>query len=137
MSTDWGLVRAMMESAITACERLEALGISEEHRGAVLQVNGQTVSVFDVLTSAWTYPEALRYQIIRQLHEAGADQPYVPETARVLVGVAQACAELIGAGTPAPAEQACREMARWYGEHALPLVEQAVRANRPGDEAGP
>ncbi len=119
-----------MESAIAACERLEALGLREEDRAAVARVGDQSVSVFDVLTSSWTYPEALRYRIIRQRHEAGADQPYVPETARVLVNVAQACAELIGAGTAAPADQECRTMVRWYGEHALPLIEQAVRADR-------
>ncbi len=133
MGTDWALFRSMMESAIAACERLEALGLREEDRGAIAQVDGQPISVFDVLTSSWTYPEALRYRIIRQRHEAGTDQPYVPETARVLVNVAQACAELIGAGAIAPADQECRAMARWYGEHALPLIERAVQADRQGE----
>jgi hypothetical protein len=105
MSTDWKLIRTMMESAMAACERFEALGLRESDRGAVERVDGQTVSVFDALTSAWTYPEMLRYQIIRQRHEAGADQPHVPETARILVNTAMACAELIGAGAVAPADQ--------------------------------
>lgn len=130
MSTDWTLVRTMMNSAIEACERLEVLGIREEDRSAVAQVNGQTVSVSDVVTSAWTYPERVRHEIIRQRRDAGADQPYVPETARILVNMAQACAELIGGGKSPPADRECRAMARWYGEHALPLVEQALRDDR-------
>lgn len=127
MATDWALIRLMMESAIASCERLEALGLTEDDRAAIGDVNGQAASVFDVLTSAWTYPEALRYQIIHERHAAGVDQAYVPEAARVLVNVAQACAELIGTGKVAPADQQCRAMARWYGEHALPLVEKAVQ----------
>ena len=130
VSTDWSLIRAMMESAINACERLEALGLREGHREAAVLVNGQAVSVSDILTSAWTYPETLRYRIIRQRHEAGLDQPYVPETARVLVNVAQACAELIGAGTIDPVDQGCHRMVRWYDDHALPLIEQAIQVNQ-------
>lgn len=115
-----------MASAIDACERLEGLGLSEGDREAVTTTDGQRVSVFDILTSTWIYPESLRYRIIRQRHEIGADLPYVPETARVVVNVAQACAELIGSGSPAPVDDMCRKMVRWYREHAVPLVEQAV-----------
>jgi len=128
MSTDWELVRSMMASAIDACERLETLGVNEHDRATTVEINGQIVSVFDIMTSAWTYPESLAYQIVRHRHEAGTDQPYVPETARILANVAGACAELIGAGRSAPLERECRAMVRWYDEHALPGVELAVRA---------
>jgi hypothetical protein len=127
MSTDWQLVRAMMESAISACERFEAAGITPGDRERLGEANGRSASVFDALTSAWNYPETLRYRIIRQRHAAGADQPYVPEAARILVHVAQACAELIGAGKLPQVEAECRDMVRWYGEHAVPLVESALR----------
>jgi len=136
MSTDWNLIRTMMETAIAACERLEALGVREEHRAAVVNLNGPPVTVFDVLTSAWTYPETLRYEIIRQRHEAGLDQPYVPESARILVNVAQACAELIDAGTNAPTDEACRKMVRWFNDHALPHVEQTMQASRDTAPSG-
>ncbi|HEY4134217.1 MAG TPA: hypothetical protein VGO34_03285 [Alphaproteobacteria bacterium] len=129
MSTDWTLVRAMMESAIDACEKLEA-NVTEADRELVVEIDGRTVSVFDILVSAWTYPESLRREIIRQRHDAGLDQPYVPETARVLVNAAQACAELIGAGKSPPGEEACRAMANWYGTHALPGIEKALNARR-------
>ena len=128
MSTDWELVRSMMASAIDACERLETLGVNEHDRATTVEINGQIVSVFDIMTSAWTYPESLAYQIVRHRHEAGTDQPYVPETARILANVARTCAELIGAGRSAPLDNACRAMVRWYDEHALPGVELAVKA---------
>jgi hypothetical protein len=117
----------MMASAIDACERLEALGLTEGDREAVVTVEGRQVSVFDILTSAWTYPETLRHQIIRRRHEMAMDQPYVPEAARTLVNVAQACAELIGSGAPAPANDMCRKMTLWYRDYATPLAERAVR----------
>jgi len=133
--TDWELIRAMMRSAIDACERLEALGVGENDRDAWVEIAGRQISVFEILTSAWTYPETLRYQIVRDRHEKGADLPYVPETARVLVNMAQACAELIGARDAAPAGADCRRMMRWYDEHALSGIERAIKARRGDDRA--
>ena len=130
MKTDWELVRAVMADAIDACERLEELGLSEGDREAAVTVEGRQVSVFDILTSAWTYPETLRYQIIRQRHEMAIDQPYVPEAARILVNVAQVCAELIGSGAPAPGDDMCRKMTLWYRDYAAPLAERAIRECR-------
>jgi hypothetical protein len=127
MSTDWDLIRKMMSSAIDSCERFEGLGITENDREKTGVNNGATVSIFDVLTSAWTYPETLRYQIIRQRNQTGNDQPYVPETARVLTNVAQACAELIGAGKTPLSERACHGLVQWYGESAVPLVEDIMK----------
>jgi hypothetical protein len=127
MSTDWDLVRKMMSSAIDSCERLEHLGVTENDRGRTGLNNGATVSIFDVLTSAWIYPETLRYKIIRQRNQTGNDQPYVPETARVLTNVAQACAELIGAGKSPLSEPACQGLVQWYEESAVPLVEDIMK----------
>lgn len=69
MKTDWNVIRGMMNAAINACERIEASGYAETDRDATINVGGQQVSVRDMLVSAWTYPENLRYQIIRQRHE--------------------------------------------------------------------
>lgn len=81
MKTDWNLIREMMAAAIDSCEKMEALDYTEAQRAKLVQINGNDVSVQDIVTSAWTYPESLRYQIIRQRHDANADLPYVPEAA--------------------------------------------------------
>ncbi|HEV2570630.1 hypothetical protein [Methylocella sp. CPCC 101449] len=130
MKTDWNLIRAMMGAAIDACERIEAAGYTENDRDAAIDIGGQQVSVHDFLVSAWTLPENLRYQIIRERHDQAADLPYVPETARVLVATAQASAELIGAGEMTPAGDGIQKMIRWFGDHAAPSIEQAVAARR-------
>jgi hypothetical protein len=93
-------------------------------------VRGQDVSLHDFLTSAWTYPENIRYAIIQERHEKGDDRAYVPETSRILVAMAQAAAEIIGSNQPeAPAADDIRKMIQWYGSHAAPGIEQAI-ANR-------
>ena len=35
MKTDWDLIREMMNTAIDACEQIEAMGYAERHRGIV------------------------------------------------------------------------------------------------------
>src|SRR3712207_2424880 len=94
----------MMDAAIDTCKQVEALGLTEQDRGRTVDVAGAKASVFDILASAWIYPETLRCQIIRERHDKAADLAYVPETARILVNMAEACAELIGAREAAPAE---------------------------------
>ncbi|SRR5258706_5486507 len=131
MKTDWNLVRAMMQVAIDTCEQVETLGYREQDRGASVEVAGQRVSVFDILTSAWTAPENLRHQIIRERHDMGADLPYLPETARIVMNMAQACAELIGGQEAAPADAATRKMICWYSDHAVPRIQKALEAHRP------
>ena len=128
MQTDWALVREMMMGAIDACERLEALGLGEEDRYLTGEANGSTASVFDALTGAWTYPESVRYRLIAERSAAGVDRAYLPESARILRNVAEACAELVGAGEPAPGAAEAREMVRWYSGHLGPLLEDATRS---------
>jgi hypothetical protein len=129
--TDWSLVKDMMAAAIDLCERVEAAGYTENDRDAVVGVNGQGVSVYELLVSAWTYPEKIRYTIIRQRHAKGDDLPYVPETARILVAMAQAAAELIGSGhDEAPVFDDVRKMNLWFGRHAAPRIEQAIAKRR-------
>jgi hypothetical protein len=128
--TDWDLVRTMMEAAIGACEEIEAMGYREAHRDLGVQVGGQPVSVYEFMVSAWTLPETMRYRIIRARHDAGADLPCVPEFARILVAMAQAGAELVGAKDAAPAEAEVRQMIAWYREHALPRIRDAIEKNK-------
>lgn len=135
MKTDWNLIREMIGAAIDACERVEAAGYTEADRDATIDVGGQQVSVQDFLVSAWTLPENLRYQIIRERHDKAADLPYVPEAARILVATAQASAELIGAGDKSPARDNIQKMIQWFGTHAAPGVEQAI-ADRRGKLSG-
>ncbi|MCZ7470216.1 hypothetical protein M0412_20495 [Agrobacterium sp. O3.4] len=129
MKTDWNVVRDLMNAAINACERIEASGYGEADRDAVIDIAGQEVSVQDLLVSAWTYPEKLRYQIIRERHDAGDDLPYVPETARILLAMSQAAAELVNAGDVTPAEENIRKMIAWFDRHLASGIEAAT-ANR-------
>lgn len=135
MKTDWDLIRSMMSAAIDTCERIEAAGYTEYDRDAAIEVRGQRVSVHDVLVSAWTLPETIRYQVIRERHATGADLPYVPETARILLAMAQAGAELIGAADTAPAADDIRRMIDWFEGHAAPGIERAIADRRRAAES--
>jgi hypothetical protein len=135
MKTDWNLIRKMLAAAVDACEEIEAAGYCEEHRDAATDVQGQDVTVFEFLISAWTLPEKVRYQIIRDRHAMGADLPYVPEAARILTSMAQACAELIGAADASPAMAEIEQMICWYEAHAVPGVKEAIQASRMRDGA--
>jgi hypothetical protein len=92
MPTDWKLIRDLTNAAIDACEATDRLALTEEDRA----LSTGPASVFDVMTSAWIYPEHVRYAIIRARHDLRDDAPYMPELARVLHHVAEACGELVG-----------------------------------------
>jgi hypothetical protein len=128
METDWNLIRDVLSAAIDSCEKLELAGYVEDHRGRTVEVNGQQVSVQDFLVSAWTLPESVRYAVIRQRHDKGIDSPYVPEAARILVAVATACAEIVGAGKRPPGANEMRGMADWYRNHFDSNVKRAIDA---------
>lgn len=53
----------------------------------------------EVLLDAF-FPEAIRQRIIHARHAAGADQPYAPEAARMLVAMAQAAGSWWAAAAP-------------------------------------
>ncbi|MGC4409491.1 hypothetical protein D4A92_20340 [Rhizobium rosettiformans] len=129
-ATDWMMVRQMMNAAIDFCEKVEASGCRESDRSATTVVNGQAVSVQDVLASAWTYPETMRYAIIRQRHEADDDLAYVPETARILKAMAEACAELCGAKAGAAEAAGVAGMLAWFQTHAGDTLESAIAKRR-------
>jgi len=128
MPTDWKTVRAMMNAAIDACESTEHAGYTEHHRA--ITVNDAGATVFDAMTSAWALPESMRYRIIRERHDAGMDSPYVPETARILVAMAQAAAELIGAKSCPTLEQPLNEMIDWY-KQVMPAMQRAIQGKGP------
>jgi hypothetical protein len=126
MKTDWNLVREMMGAAIDSCEQFEACGYDETHRALTTTVGNVTVSVQDVMVSAYTYPELLRYQIIRERHDKKSNIPYVSENARIITAMAAACAELIGAAPTRPAEAQIKTMVDWYSDIAVPHVRSAI-----------
>ena len=128
--TNWNLVRDMMKAAIDACERMEAVGLKESDRDAAISVGGQDVTVQDFLTSAWIYPENIRYAIIRGRHALGDDLAYVPEAARILVAMAQAAAETGSDQHRTAVVDDIREMIAWYEVHAVPGIEQAITDRR-------
>jgi hypothetical protein len=130
MPTDWNLIRDLMAAVIDSCEQIEAAGYTELDRSLAVDVSGRKVSVHEFMISAWTLPEHLRYRIIRDRHDKGVDLPYVPEAARAIIAMAEACSELIGAGEAKPAEAEARSAIQWYHTHAVPHVRQAIAMAR-------
>ncbi|WP_255503671.1 hypothetical protein [Caballeronia sp. EK] len=98
METNWKLIRDAINTAIDSCEHLERTGYEEKHRGNTVMVGNQAVSVYEFLESARTIAENTRYEVIRARYDKGDDLPYIPETSRILVAVAQMCAELVAGG---------------------------------------
>jgi hypothetical protein len=132
MKTDWNLIREMMSAAIDTCERIEACGYSENDRDATAVLAGQNVSVYEMLVSTWTYPENIRYRIIRARHDGQNDLPYVPEAARILVAMSQASAELIDANISGNTEADIRKMIDWFRNKAATKIEEAIVTKRTG-----
>lgn len=130
MRTDWNSIRGMLNAAIDACERIQALQYAEADREATTDIGGQKVSVHDFLVSAWAYPEKLRYLIIRERHDTGVDLPYVPETSRILLAMSQAAIELVNAGEVTPAKQDIQQMIKWFDEDLVRGIEGAVATHR-------
>jgi len=130
VKTHWDVIREMMNVAITACETIEKTGYAEFDRSTTIKIEGQQVSVHDLLVSAWTYPENIRYQIIRERHEADANLTYVPETARILLAMSQAAAELVNADETMPAEEKIQSMISWFTSHLIPNIESAIALGR-------
>lgn len=119
-----------MNTAIDACERIERSGYSEANRDVTIQINEHTVSLHDLLVSASTYPEHMRYCIIRERHDLNANLPYVPETARILQNMAAVAAELVDTADRTPANQKLRDMITWYHDHLPTSVEKALNASK-------
>lgn len=134
MSTDWGLIRDVLNAAINSCEHLEEIGYDETHRSLSVPMRGKDISVNELLISAWTLPENVRYHVIRQRHDQQIDLPYVPESARILNAVMAACAELIGSGSPSPADASMRQMIVWYRDIFSPNAEKAIAQAERKDE---
>lgn len=132
MKTDWNMIKKMMNAAINACESIEKTGYAEGDRDATINIGGQDVSVHDMLVSAWTYPENLRYQIIHERHKTDADLTYVPETARILLAMSQAASELVNGGDTAPAQNQLQEMIIWFDSHLAPSIENAIATRVAG-----
>jgi hypothetical protein len=128
MPTDWNLIGDMMSAVIDYCEQIDAAGYTEADRDLTIDVSGQSVSVQEFMVSAWILPENLRYQIIRDRHESGVGLPYVPEAARIIVRMAEACSELIGAGEANPADLKVRSAFKWYRARAVPYVRKAIES---------
>jgi hypothetical protein len=97
VSTNWELIRKVMNGTIDACEAVEKLNpdlfAGEYEARSDYQ---DDVCVGDFLNRFWQYPEGAARDIVRLRSHAGADQKHPPETARALVNAAIACAETVG-----------------------------------------
>jgi hypothetical protein len=128
MTTDWQLIRALMNSVIDACEAVENLNVTAEERTIPLATNPANVS--DAIQSSWIYPENVQYEIIRIRHELGNDKHFTPESARALVNAAKVCAELIGAGNAQAVREPAKKMSQWYLAHMVTQVTNAIETKR-------
>jgi len=105
-------------------------------------------SVWDALQSAHTFPENVRYMVIRGRGQLGDSAPFVQPVSRVLQQVGALAAELVSAQhlqTPVKGidpyspergqsiESAIENLAAWYESHLVLNIEDALtraRANR-------
>ena len=65
-TTYWNLIREMMAAVIDSFEQFEAAGYTELDRSLTVDISGKKVSIYEIMVSAWTLPENLRYRIIRR-----------------------------------------------------------------------
>ena len=97
MSTNWQLIREVMNGVIDACEAVEKLSPDPYAGEYDARSDYQDdVCVGDFLTRFWQYPEGAARDIVRIRSAIEADQKHPPETAKALMNAAVACAEAIG-----------------------------------------
>jgi hypothetical protein len=95
MQTNWDLIRKTINTTIDACEKLEALQITDCEKG-----NGK-INVGDFLSRFSAYPEGAARDIVRLRYRIAdgvwyKEQKYLRELAKALLNSAIACAEIIG-----------------------------------------
>lgn len=139
MSTDWQLIRKLMNSTISACETMEALALAEKDRD--LPTGQGPVTVWDVQESAWLYPENLSRSILCARHAAHDEPTYLPTAGRILVKVAEVCRELVDAttldtpvtiqGTQRSMRDAVEDLDRWYQTQMIPQLTAAAGRKKP------
>ena len=100
MATDWEMIRETINATVDACEKLEALGVSDVEMGDHRARAGDYedgVAVGDFFTRFWKYPEGSQRDIVRIRSQRGmGDLKYNTELGRALINTATACAEAIG-----------------------------------------
>ena len=100
MATDWQMIRETLNATVDACEKLEALEVSDMEKGdhrARMGDYDDGVAVGDFYTRFWKYPEGAQRDIMRICSQLGiGDLKYTSELGRALVNTAKACAEAIG-----------------------------------------
>ncbi len=97
MTTDWKLIREVMNGVIDACEKIDQLApnLYAGEYEARSDYQGD-VRVGDFLERFWQYPEGAARDILIVRSRLGADQKHLTETARALINTATACSEVIG-----------------------------------------
>jgi len=150
MSTDWQLIRNLINSTLDACEAIDQMNISDQERvvlmGGVAGEQGPTV--WDGLQSAYIAPENLRYSVIRGRGQLDDAAPFVQAVSRVLQQIGMLAAELEGAeqlhtplkgldpyGPDSSTTLATEveNLAQWYEAFLVPGIEQALTQARGGD----
>lgn len=142
MATNWQLIRRLVDSALDACESLDRLEITDNERSVLSTVDGKSAAtVWDALQSAITFPENVRYTVIRGRGQLCDAAPFVQPLSRVLQQVGALVAELVGAQQlQAPVKgadpywpereqsiaAAVEDLALWYENYLVPVIGEAL-----------
>ena len=143
MSTDWQLIRKLVNSTLDACEAIDRMNICDQERAVLMgDIAGeQRPTVWDGLQSAYIAPENLRYSVIRGRGQLDDATPFVQPVSRVLQQMGMLAAELVGAEqlhTPLKGLDPYRpdslttlaaeveNLAQWYEKFFVPGVESAL-----------
>lgn len=150
MSTDWQLIRKLINSTLDACEAIDRMDISDQERAVLMGgiAGEQGPTVWDGLQSAYIAPENLRYSVIRGRGRLDDVSPFIQPVSRILQQMGLLAAELVGAEqlqTPLKGLDPYRpdnstaiaveveNLAQWYKTFLVPEIEQALSQARVGD----
>ena len=100
MATNWQMIRDTLNATVDACEKLEALSVTDMEKGDPRARVGDYedgVAVGDFFSRFWQYPEGAQRDIVRIRSQLGAgDLKHNTEFGRALINTATACAEAVG-----------------------------------------
>ena len=147
MTTDWQLIRKLVNSTLDACEAIDRMDISDQERAVLVGgiAGEQGPTVWDSLQSAYIAPENLRYSVIRGRAQLDDAAPFVQPVSRVLQQMGMLAAELVGAEqlhTPLKGLDPYRpdssttlateveNLAQWYEVFLRPGIESALEKAR-------
>lgn len=143
MTTDWQLIRKLVNSTLDACEAIDRMDISDQERAVLMGgiAGEQGPTVWDGLQSA----ENLRYSVIRGRGQLDDAAPFVQPVSRVLQQMGMLAAELVGAeqlhiplkgldpyrpDSSTTLATEVENLAQWYEAFLVPGIEEVLNKAR-------